>query len=73
MMSTLNRYEPCGLYLSPKHAAPSATNVVIRRFSSFEAGVKYLKTQVRADARHLYRLITESGAIFEGKDVRDPM
>jgi hypothetical protein len=55
MPATFNRLDPCGLYLSPNFALPSAINIAIRRFPSFEAGLEYLRTEVRPDSRKFYR------------------
>jgi hypothetical protein len=71
MPATFNRLDPCGLYLSPNFALPSAINIAIRRFPSFEAGLEYLRVEVRPDSRKFYRIITESGAVFEGRDFED--
>jgi hypothetical protein len=71
MPATFNRLDPCGLYLSPDFALPSAINIAIRRFPSFEAGLEYLRTEVRPESRKFYRIITESGAVFEGRDFED--
>jgi hypothetical protein len=68
MPATFNRLDPCALYLSPNFAVPSAINIAIRRFSSFEIGLEYLKTEVRPESRKFYRIITASGAVFEGQD-----
>jgi hypothetical protein len=68
MPATFNRLDPCALYLSPSFAVPSAINIAIRRFESFDAGLEYLRTEVRPDSRKFYRIITASGAVFEGKD-----
>jgi hypothetical protein len=71
MPATFIGLDPCGLYLSPNFAPPSAINIAIRYFPSFEAGFEYLRTEVRPDSRKFYRIITESGAVFEGRDFED--
>jgi hypothetical protein len=71
MIATLNQHESCGLYLSPNFALPSAVNIAIRQFLSFDAGLEYLRSQVRPDARRFYRIVTESGAVFDGGDFQE--
>ncbi|MEW6436703.1 MAG: hypothetical protein AB1508_05970 [Pseudomonadota bacterium] len=68
-MSAFNRFEPCALYLSPAHAAPSAIRVPILRFSTLDEGLMHFKLKIKPEAWHFYRLVTESGATLDAAEI----